>query len=234
MKTRKLLIAMIFAFAGLTGFVSSDSCIFYYPTGEGTITETTYYNAKGKPTGTKMYIEVKEVSDSSGYTVEKIHSWYTEEGSDTAVSTVDYDVMCKDGKFLINMTSYLNKEKLAAYEGMDIKMDSKNMTLPANLSAGQKLDDGYVTATVSNEGFTVMTIKVDIKNRKVDALEKITTPAGTFDAVKVSYDIETKMGFTFKAKGVEWYVKDIGVVRSESLNKKGKLQSYREITKITK
>jgi len=42
------------------------------------------------------------------------------------------------------------------------------------------------------------------------------------------------MGFTFKAKGVEWYVKDIGVVRSESLNKKGKLQSYREITKITK
>ncbi len=80
----------------------------------------------------------------------------------------------------------------------------------------------------------MFTMNVDIKNRKVDKFEKITTTAGTFDCVKISYDIEMKMLFTIKASAIQWFAKNVGVVRQENYNKKGKLDSYSLITKITK
>jgi hypothetical protein len=47
-------------------------------------------------------------------------------------------------------------------------------------------------------------------------------------------NMETKMVFTIKVKSAQWYVKDIGPVRTESYNKKGKLTSYTDLTKLNK
>jgi hypothetical protein len=66
----------------------------------------------------------------------------------------------------------------------------------------------------------------------VDAIEDVTTPAGTFNCVKISYDIETKTFMTMRASGIEWYAKDVGVVRSESYNGKGKLTGYSVLNDI--
>ena len=40
--------------------------------------------------------------------------------------------------------------------------------------------------------------------------------------------------FKVKMSGIEWIAKNIGVVKSESYNKKGKLESSTLLTKITK
>ncbi len=218
----------------ISSFITSDTCVFYYPAKKGTVTETTYYDAKGKPTGSKLYIEVADITDSSGYRVEKIHSWTTTKDADTAVSDVNYKVMCKGDKFLIDMSGFIDRQKLEAYRGMDISIDADNIAIPANPVAGQTLNDGQVKVTISNQGMKMMSFTTKLLNRKVEGTESITTPAGTFEAVKISYDTEIHMGLTFKTKGIQWFVKNVGIVRAETYNKKGKkLQSYREMTKIT-
>ena len=171
--------------------------------------------------------------DSAGYRVENVQEWSKNEDSDSA-GAITYKVMCKDGEFLMDMSNYLDKEKMAAYQGMDVKVSSSNISIPSNPTEGQVLGDGYVSADISNEGIHMMTLTVNIKNRKVEAKEKITTPAGTFDAIKISYDLEMRMGLLFKFKGKQWFVKNTGIVRTELWNSKGsKIKSYEELTKIT-
>ena len=122
---------------------------------------------------------------------------------------------------------------MEAYENMDIIIESENVTIPRNPKAGDLLGDGSITMTIKNEDITLITITVKIYNRKVEAIEKVTTPAGTFECFKISYDIETKMLLTIRAKAAEWYSKDVGLVKSESYNKKGKLRGYSLLSSIS-
>jgi len=81
---------------------------------------------------------------------------------------------------------------------------------------------------------TVMNITIAITNRKVEAVENVTTPAGTFECYKISYDIDTKMMFTVKVKGVEWYAKNVGLVKSESYSTDGKLMGSNLLVGVKK
>ena len=66
-----------------------------------------------------------------------------------------------------------------------------------------------------------------------NAEENITVPAGSFKASKITYTIEANMGFTKTHLNVtEWMSKKAGVVRSETYDKKGKLQDYTVLSKF--
>jgi hypothetical protein len=71
-----------------------------------------------------------------------------------------------------------------------------------------------------------MTMVVKVYDRKVEAVEDVTTPAGTFSCYKLSYTVESKTMFTIIAKSTDWIAKRVGVVRSESFDKNGKLTGY--------
>jgi len=81
---------------------------------------------------------------------------------------------------------------------------------------------------------TMMNMTISITNRKVEAVENVTTPAGTFECYKISYDIATKMMINVKMKGTEWYAKNVGLVKSESYNNDGKLMGSNLLTGLTK
>ena len=126
MKLSMIKKALFLLAISLMAFVTNNPCSFYYPTGVGTITETTYYNSKGKPTGSISYKEVMSETDSAGYKVEKIREWSSSADSDST-GVVEYKVMCKGDEFLMDMSNYLDKEKMQAYEGMDVSVSSSNI-----------------------------------------------------------------------------------------------------------
>jgi hypothetical protein len=144
----------------------------------------------------------------------------------------DYTVSCKNGEFVMDMGNYLKGVNMDAYKDMEIKIETKDMHMPANLKAGDVLDDGQMTMKISNQGFPIMTMLVKVYNRKVALVEKITTPAGTFECAKITYDVDSKTVFSISAKGVEWVAKNVGVVRSESYSSKGKLTGYTLLTSL--
>jgi len=213
--------------------LKAQDCNIYFPNDKGTVVETTSYTKRDKATSVAKQT-VLEKTQAGGVTTIKLKNEVEDEKSEV-VNSSEFTVKCEGGKFFIDMNSYLNQEQMGAYEGMQMDIDADALTIPSNLKVGQKLNDGRVTVVVKNAaGIKMFTMNVDIKNRKVDKFEKITTTAGTFDCVKISYDIEMKMLFTIKASAIQWFAKNVGVVRQENYNKKGKLDSYSLITKITK
>jgi hypothetical protein len=88
--------------------------------------------------------------------------------------------------------------------------------------------------TISNQGVKMMTMTVVVTNRKVEAVENITVPAGTYECYKITYDIESKMMFKVQTKAVEWYSMNIGLVKSETYDQKGKLAGSSELKSCSK
>jgi len=133
----------------------------------------------------------------------------------------------------VDMSNYLNQQSTDAYKDMEMSVEGGSLEMPSGMKAGDMLKDGDMKMAFSSGGMNVMNMAVTITNRKVEAVESLTTPAGTFDCYKISYDIATKMmGINVKMKGVEWYAKGVGMVKSESYNKDAKLQGSTLLTSL--
>ncbi|NJK86425.1 MAG: hypothetical protein HC906_11110 [Bacteroidales bacterium] len=113
----------------------------------------------------------------------------------------EFGVKCENGTFYIDMKNFINGQSMEAYKDMEVAVESNELQMPSSLKAGDQLNDGTITMTVSNQGTKFMTMATTISNRKVEAKETITTEAGTFECYKISSDIASKMGFmNIKAK----------------------------------
>jgi len=209
----------------------SQDCFKYFPTDEGTSLEYTSYDKKDKPTSTSIRTVLDKRSSGDSVIV-KYQVEATPVDADTTM-THTYDISCVDDKLLIDMSSYMNSESYGAYSGMDIEVDGTHLDMPSNPTVGQNLNNGNLVVKVMNNGMPMITITSVISNRKVAAIETITTPAGTFETIKITYDMVVQIGF-IKTKGsaAEWYSEDYGIVKSENYDKRGNLESYELLTKI--
>ena len=226
----KLTFVVVFTFLMTTAF--SQDCEIYFPMDEGTEVEMTNYDKKDKVTGTHTQkIEEKEV-DGDNLSLTILQKVYDDKGE--FVHEGRYGMHCEDGVFYIDMRSFVTDEMMTAYQGMEMQIDAEDMSIPANLSVGASLPDASIAIGISNQGIKMMTITIDITERKVEAKEDITTPAGTFECYKMTYHISTKMGLRVQGDVTEWLAKDVGIVKSENYSKKGKLQSYTLLTGLKK
>lgn len=65
--------------------------------------------------------------------------------------------------------------------------------------------------------------------------EQVSTTAGKFDCIKISYLKRTKVVLkTTTVRVTEWYAKGVGLVKSESFDLKGKPAGKTLLVKITK
>ena len=214
------------------GYSQSD-CNPYVPALKGAKWEITNYSAKGKETG-KVANELVDIVKSGSeikFTIKTTS--YDKKGEETFSNT--FDAYCKNGKFEFDMAFKMNGEALQAYEDMDIEVDASEFQIPSmDAAPGTLLKDGSLVVDVASNSVHMFKMTVLITDRKVEAREEIKTPAGSFDCLKLSQKISTKMIIGIEASSIEWYSKEVGMVRSESYNKKGKLNGYSELTKFDK
>ena len=82
-------------------------------------------------------------------------------------------------------------------------------------------------------GFINMKMSAQVTNRKVEAIEDVTVKAGTFKGYKFSSEVNASaMGMKSKSNNTDWYAKGIGIVKTESYDKNGKLQSHTELIEL--
>lgn len=70
-------------------------------------------------------------------------------------------------------------------------------------------------------------------------MEKITTPAGSWDAYKITYNGLFRMqmagiGIPMNMQVTEWFVPGFGVVKTETYSKNGKLMGSSLLTSLKK
>ena len=188
------------------------------------------YNAKDKLVGTHQST-VTELSESDGAVKATVHS-VSKDDKDKVTNEGDYGFTCKDGVISIDMRSVAGSS-MDAYKDMEVTLDQSDLVFPATLTEGQTLPDGTMTMKVSSGGMVIMTMVTQIVDRKVEAFESVTTAAGTFECAKISQVMNMDMGMMkTTSKQVSWFTSGVGMVRSESYNKNGELQSYTVLSQI--
>lgn len=208
----------------------AQDCDAFFPVKSGVSLTMESYDAKGK-VESKTVQTIKNITNLPGGFEMNVHSQnFDPKGA--PVFEGEYTVKCDNGVTSIDMKRFMGQLDLTKYEGMEMKIQSQNIEIPSSLNVGQMLNEGNITISFSSNGMTVFNMTTRIFNRKVEAQESITTPAGTFQCYKISYDIEVKSMIKVTTKATEWYAKKVGIVKSESYDKNGKLTGYSLLTDI--
>ena len=227
---RSLLALFTFCFS-VSASIAQVDCRPYVPTKEGTKWEITNYNSKGKATGRITYelLEKTESGNTITFTIEST----TFDKKDEEVYRNTFNAKCVDGKFQFDMTVKMDGAAMQNYQNMDVELDATEFEIPTlDEPVGTTLKDGSLKVGIKAGGALNLNMTVLVTDRKIEAKEKMKTPAGEFDTVVLSQKASTKFVLKVEATSKEWYAENVGMVRSESYNKKGKLMGYSELTSL--
>ena len=86
---------------------------------------------------------------------------------------------------------------------------------------------------VRKMGFINLKMSADMTNRKVEAIEEISVKGKSFNAFKITCNINTVvLGVKVNSKCEEWYAYNLGVVKSITYNKKGEVEGSMELIEV--
>ncbi len=228
---RKSFFTFLLLFAISGSYLIAQNCDMYFPDKAGSIRELTNFDKKGKMTGMvhQEFIGKDVTGNETSVTV--LSKAFDKDSKE--LSSNQMIIKCKNGVFSIDMKDFIDKSMLEAYKEMEIIMTGDNINYPSGFKVGDKLEDASINIVVKNQGVVFMNWTITISNRMVTAQESISTDAGTFQTYKLTYDLQTKTRImTINSKAAEWLCSGVGVIKSESYDKTGKLLAYSLLTKL--
>jgi hypothetical protein len=225
---KKLILFTVMIFFGM----ALKAQEIFFPTKEGTVLVYKSFDKKDKETNTVKYTitHLTLIGDDMDIT-------YLIESLDPKEKLVFKDEITihkKGDKLYFDMSNFINK---AAFQQngeipAEIQVTGNNMEVPSNPKPGDVLPDANVEMAMKL-GFVNMKMSANVTNRKVEAIEDITVKAGTFKGYKFTSEVNsTVMGMKVNSKNTDWYAKGVGIVKTESYDKNGKLQSYQELIEL--
>ncbi len=227
---KKLFVFTLIAFIAFSARAQET----FFPTTEGTILVYKSFDKKGKESsGTKYTIKnVKKDGDNVDitYLIESLNP------KDELVYKDEITIHQRGDVLYVDMSNFVNKAAFQQDGQMpaDIKVTGNNMELPTNISPGQTLPDANIEMELKM-GFMNMKMGAQVTDRKMETIEDVTVPAGTFKTYKFTSNVTaTALGISMNTQNTEWYAKGIGMVKSETYDKKGKLASSMELIELNK
>lgn len=196
----------------------------------------THYSGKDKITG-KSLSQIISIEENGGVLTAHIKGTaFDKKGEE--VTSMNFEYICDDGVLKMDMKKFIPRDMFGSDSDIKFEMEGDYLELPKDLEIGQSLKDGMIKGKMTMEGNPAMAnmdMTVKIFNRKVEAKEDITTPAGNFTCYKISYDMESStkimgMNNTVNLKGIDYVSEGTGVIKTESYSKKGNLSSYSLLT----
>ncbi len=212
----------------LTVNLMAQDCEGYFPIKKGAFIETKNYDAKGKLSGTNQQTILAVEPLATGLSIKVKSDQF--DSKDKPVGSSELGMRCENGVFFIDMKNFLDPSTMEGMKDMEMTVDGLDLEYPNLLQVGQTLRDGDILIKFMSGGMTVMSMSVKIYNRKVEAMESITTPAGSFDCYKLTYDMDVKSIMKMTVKATQWVTKNVGAVKTESFDKNGKLVGYSLLT----
>ena len=184
---------------------------------ETTVSETTILDLSSVGNGVKARIGYKMLSNGKGDTIS---------GEST--------VRCQDDVLTMDFGNFLPPKTQASFESMEIEVSGDGIAIPNRLSTGQKLPDAHNEVKMLMNGTPIITMSFDMVEREVLAKETVTTPAGSYECMKISYRLNSGGAMiNGTSTTIQWYAKGVGMVKSESYNKKGALESTVLLTRVS-
>lgn len=205
----------------------------------GTTLTVGSFDAKGKADGQSV-THTTTVDASGGNPVATVHADVTDAKGKPA-GVLDYTATCEATGVKLSAQAFFPSDQLADFKDQKATIEASDVVYPEGMTAGQALPDAHVTFTFVPEGVTdaalATKVGVALTGRTVDGPEKVTTEAGSFDAIKLHYTatttLTTVVSVKFTVDVVEWYAPGVGTVKSETA-RKGKPAGSSRLLAMTK
>ena len=204
----------------------------FFPTKEGTILVYKSFDKKDKLTNTLRYT-IKQVTISC-INMDITYLCESTDSNDKPVFKDEIIIHQKGDTIYMDMSNFVNKAAFQKDGEMpsNIQITGNNMQVPINPMVGVQLPDASVEMALKI-GFINMKMSALITNRKVESIESVIVKAGTFKAYKFLSDVNSSvMGIKVNSSNIAWYVKGVGMVKTENFDKKGNLQSHMELVEM--
>jgi hypothetical protein len=206
----------------------------FFPSKVGTVLVYKSFDKKNKQTNTMKYTitNLKKSGDNMDIT----YLCESTDPKDKLIFKEEITIHKIGDKLYFDMSNFINK---AAFQKdgaipAEVEVTGNNMEIPSNPSPGNTLPDANIMMAMKM-GIITMKMSAEVTNRKVESIEDITVTGGTFSCYKLTSDVNTSgFGFKMKVKSAEWYARGIGIVKSESYDKNGNLQSRTELVEVRK
>ena len=214
----------------------------YFCTTQGTELHYVNYDEAGQSLSNEtvtVYNVVKNASGESAQYLAKIVTNKTKNNTSYTLYNWNYDgnvTTCQEDlmygpyiKFDSDPAKYDSKARQAMAEELKLKGDN-SFTIKKHASAGESIPD-RTYSLISN----MLKNEINISGAAYMGEEKVSTTAGKFDCIKISYLKRTKIVLkTETVRVTEWYAEGIGLVKSESYNTKGEPDGKTILVKIVK
>ena len=218
---KKKIMLMIAVCAVFSSALAQNCDHFVYMT-KGKIVKYSSTNNKGK-TAVKMNYEVVAKTGNKATVQSQIF-----DDKDKPISQATIEMICEGNNLKLDMRNFMPNMASARMKDMTVKGDVSYLNYPAKMQKGQVLEDGIFNMEMYKGEQKMSTTSYKILNRTVQDMESVTTPAGTYDCYKITYNAEMKtttfgISMPFNMKVTEWYSAKLGLfVKSEAFDKKGK------------
>ena len=212
----------------------------YFCTTQGTELHYVNYDEAGQSLSNEtvtVYNVVKNASGESAQYLAKIVTNKTKNNTSYTLYNWNYDgnvTTCQEdlmyGPYIksdSDPAKYDSKARQAMAEELKLKGDN-SFTIKKHASAGESIPD-RTYSLISN----MLRNEINISGAAYMGEEKVSTTAGKFDCIKISYLKRTKIVLkTETVRVTEWYAEGIGLVKSESYNTKGEPDGKTILVKI--
>lgn len=203
----------------------------YFPTDEEAQLEYVYYDEAGQSVQTET-MTVQEIKENGNDAEVKAISKIVKNKAKNSTSYALYNFSYKDG-VTVYAEDLIYREYIEAdadpaqyteakrMEWADkLKFEGNNaIILKDGAKAGESMPDWKYSITLN-----MLKNNVTVSGASYMGTETISTTAGKFDCIKISYLKRTKILLkTETLRVTEWYSEGVGLVRSESYDTKGKL-----------
>ena len=202
----------------LTGFLSAQDCRNYYYLQNNRRVEMTIYNRRGEVAGKQVYT-VSNVSKAGGTSAATVESeMFDKKGK--SITRAGNIIKCKGGVMMIDMKIFIPQQQAEQFNKAEATSKNVYLEYPSNMKPGDHLKNGVFTIEINNSGLQ-QTLSMTIDDRKVEARETVTTPAGTWQCFKITHHsklvIKTgPIGIPLNIEGTEWFAPGFGIVKTES------------------
>lgn len=214
----------------------------YFCTTQGTELHYVNYDEAGQSLSNEtvtVYNVVKNASGESAQYLAKIVTNKTKNNTSYTLYNWNYDgnvTTCQEdlmyGPYIksdSDPAKYDSKARQAMAEELKLKGDN-SFTIKKHASAGESISDRTYSLI-----FNMLKNEINISGAAYMGEEKVSTTAGKFDCIKISYLKRTKIVLkTETVRVTEWYAEGIGLVKSESYNTKGEPDGKTILVKIVK
>ncbi|NND32405.1 MAG: hypothetical protein HKN76_07415 [Saprospiraceae bacterium] len=212
------------------GDIVGQDCTPWFPFNEDTRFEYSFFDKKDRLTGRMEYHIANVTQTGADYRADVTSKFFDKK--DKEAGTFEFEVSCSDGVYRANVSNFMNPAVKEMFGNVEVSVTGEDLVIPPNLKVGEKLPDAN-SHMEAEMGIITMKMDMEITNREVLGKETVVTPAGSFEAFKVTAQEHIKMPVMNRTStGIYFYAPGYGQVKYEYFDKKGNLDSYMLLTKF--